>query len=193
MLARVEIGLGLHVRWPPGFDSARQRLPSAVLGASRGPRAFPRPPTASRVGVGRRLQPILKFESHTGRLRNPEIPDPPLEMFSPEGERRGRTQRSHRRPCDQPARSAVPAAGGRQTATTRLYHLRARPRARKGTLPVPDVLNYLSRVCIFVGEVCAPEFFVWKYCAWLWEKDAFFFLKTKNLSLPFLGCTENTA
>lgn len=38
-----------------------------------------------------------------------------------------------------------------------------------------------------------------KYCAWsMWllgEGDAFFFssLKTKNLSLSFLGCTENTA
>uniref|UniRef100_A0A9L0SUH6 NOTCH regulated ankyrin repeat protein n=1 Tax=Equus caballus TaxID=9796 RepID=A0A9L0SUH6_HORSE len=35
----------------------------------------------------------------------------------------------------------------------------ARPRRRSA---VAGVLNYLSRVCIFVGEVCAPAFFVWK-------------------------------
>lgn len=172
--------------------SVRERLPSAVLGASRGPRAFPRPPTAARVGAGRRLQPILKFESHTGKLRNPEIPDPPLEMFSPEGERRGRTR-------------APAAARGTRPPAVRLPPWRppsshypappsARPRARKETLPVPDVLNYLSRVCIFVGEVCAPEFFLFgNIVRGYGRKMHFFFLKTKNLSLPFLGCTENTA
>ena len=33
---------------------------------------------------------------------------------------------------------------------------------RRRRSALPGVLNYLSRVCIFVGDVCAPDFFVWK-------------------------------
>ena len=33
---------------------------------------------------------------------------------------------------------------------------------RRRRSAVPGALNYLSRVCIFVGDVCAPEFCVWK-------------------------------
>lgn len=33
---------------------------------------------------------------------------------------------------------------------------------RRRRSALPGLLNYLSRVCIFVGDVCAPEFSVWK-------------------------------
>ena len=65
---------------------------------------------------------------------------------------------------------------------------------RRRRSAVPGALNYLSRVCIFVGVVCAPEFCVWKILCVVnvvrgWAGRCTFFLffffslKTKNLSL----------
>lgn len=109
-------------------------------------------------GGGARAAAPLKFESHYQQVRSPETPDPPVKMFSPEGGKAGGGDAGPgalRRPQDPRPKPAV-AQGPRQGVSGR----DARWWRRSAVL---RVLNYLSCVCIFVGEVCAPEFFfVWK-------------------------------
>lgn len=192
----------------PGSGSPAGRAPPrGRAGSSRAGAAShgPRPPAASRVGAGRGLQPLLKFESRNQQVRNPEIPDPLRKMFSPEGERRaagaeGGLGAPRRRLQDLPAGPGRADAGCRRGAAPRSAVRAAGARPRRRSVVRCSWCSKLFILCVYIcgWSLCAWFFFVWKtlcVVSVVWGGSNAFFssLKTKNLSLPFLGCTENTA
>lgn len=133
------------------------RLPGP---AQRLPTVPARPPAASRVGAGRRRQPLLKFESHDQRVRNPEIPDPLLRVLSPEAERRAAGARRTRAPAA--ARGTRHPAGPRRPEPRSSYRAACAPAPHKGEARCPWCPKLFIKLCVYLWVKFVRLVFVWK-------------------------------